>query len=108
MQEGHAGYGVGEEEKKKLRIEKISSSASKLVKIYYKETVLIQGQVLKSMIAKEMGKDPGDVILVGVIGSVSFYNKKWSPMLCQAIGQELALAAGESIALVTGGMYGAL
>ena len=54
-----------------------------------------------------MGKDPGDVILVGVIGSVSFYNKKWSPMLCQAIGQELALAAGESIALVTGGMYGA-
>ena len=54
-----------------------------------------------------MGKDPGDVILVGASGCGTFHSTEWTTKLCKSIGQELALAAGDNMALVTGGMFGA-
>ena len=54
-----------------------------------------------------MGKDPEEVMMVGVIGSVECMNKFWTKDLCDAIGKSLAREAGANVAIVTGGMYGA-
>ena len=53
-----------------------------------------------------MGKEPGEVMMVGVIGSTTCFNTFWTETICQEIGKKLAKEAGDTVAIVTGGMYG--